>query len=242
MDETGSILMAALDFLPVLAFLAGILLLVMTAHLLKAGLCQWLFTISGALIFLGGLLQATWKFLYFCDICDYRWMSNAQFILMGPGFLLFLIAVISLSRQTRPNRNLSLILMTPWKIPLLAVMTLSSLAAYGLLAVMSLRKKLPVAYAGFLLALLGVLAMGFLASRPQTISMQWLEQSVNTGANIAFAVGCYQIFRWQKAQANYQAQGLLALRNNAKVCTISTKVFYTGGKSPFASEVHHEEK
>ena len=202
MDETGSIGMALMDFLPVIAFLAGIVFLVMTARLLKAGLCQWLFTISGALIFLGGLLQATWKFLFFCDICDYRWMSNAQFILMGPGFLLFLIAVILLSQQTQPTKGLPLLIMAPWKIPLLAVMTLSSLAAYGLLAVIAFRKKLPVAFAGFLLALLGVLAMGFLASRPQTISMQWLEQSVNTGANIAFAVGCHQIFRWQKARAN----------------------------------------
>ena len=50
--------------------------------------------------------------------------------------------------------------MADWKIPFLAVMTLASIAAQGILAWVALRKRAPLAAEGFLVALLCLLAMG----------------------------------------------------------------------------------
>ena len=87
-------------------------------------------------------------------------------------------------------------MISTWKIPFLTVMTLTSLGAYGLLAYISFKKKVPLAASLFILALICMLGMsGMASSLEQTVANQWLEEGVNSLGQISFAVASYLLYR-----------------------------------------------
>lgn len=67
----------------------------------------------------------------------------------------------------------------PWKISFLFLMIITSLAAEGILTYIAFKRKVVAAVIGFIIGVMGILAMGALASAEQTISMQWIEQTIN---------------------------------------------------------------
>jgi hypothetical protein len=91
--------------------------------------------------------------------------------------------------------------MAAWKIPFLFVMTVTSLGAEGILAYLAFKRKVPVAAIGFVTGVLGILAMGALASADQTLAMQWVEETVNAIGQLGFMLG--SIFLYQ----NYKVEG-----------------------------------
>lgn len=194
-DETYKISMALYDFVPVFCFLIGAVFCVKITRLVLDKKYRVLMTLGCVLIILGGGLQAAWKLLNASLQLDIHWMSQAQFILMAFGYLGMLFPVIRLTRERKLTISSSLPAMAMWKVPFLAVMTLSSLGVYALLGMISIRKRLWAAAAGFLVAFLMVLLMGFMASRTQTISLQWFEQSFNTLGNLGFALGSIILYR-----------------------------------------------
>ena len=79
-----------------------------------------------------------------------------------------------------------------WKIPFLAVMTIASLAAQGILASIAFRKRNRIAGAMFISAIICMLAMAGMASGvEQTVAMQWIEEVINTIGQVAFAFGSF---------------------------------------------------
>lgn len=85
--------------------------------------------------------------------------------------------------------------MAAWKIPFLLMMILASLGTYGILTYVALRRRLGFAAVGFVLAFLGVILMGGMASQLQTVRMQWIEQSINSSANLGFALGSFLLYK-----------------------------------------------
>lgn len=71
----------------------------------------------------------------------------------------------------------------------------SSLGAEGMLAYMAFRRRVFLAAAGFVVGVLGILAMGALASAEQTVAMQWVAESVNTLGQSGFMVGSIFLHR-----------------------------------------------
>lgn len=193
--ETDTIPMAIFDFVPNIAFLVGAFYLVKVAVLIKGRPCSRMVMAGSLLVALGGILKATWKLLYAANIADIQFFSQVQFALLSPGFLGLLIAVIYLARYQSKNTQLAAFAIAPWKLPLLFIMTITSLGAYGILTYIAFRRKIPFAAVGFIFAFIGVLLMGGLASQTQTVSLQWVEQSINSVANIGFAIGCILLFR-----------------------------------------------
>ena len=122
-------------------------------------------------------------------------MSQGQFIFMSIGYLALFLPSISLISATKYVKKAPLPAMAVWKIPFLAVMTLASIGTYGILIFIAIRRRQPLAALGFIIALLGVVLMGAMANQFQTLGLQWLEQSVNTFANLGFALGCFLLFK-----------------------------------------------
>ncbi len=91
--------------------------------------------------------------------------------------------------------------MAAWKIPFLFVMTVASLGAEGILAYLAFQRKARRAAAGFVVGVLGILAMGALASAEQTLTMQWIEETVNTVGQLGFMLGSILLYR------NFRATG-----------------------------------
>lgn len=199
--ETYPISLALVDFLPNLAFLIGAFFLVKTSYLCRGTRCARMLMAGTLLVFLGGFLKATWKLLYAAQIADIQWMSQAQFILLGVGFLAMSVSVILMARQRRALAQGGIVLaMAPWKIPFLFLMTVTSLGANGILAYIAYRRHLRPAAVGFVISVLGILAMGALASGEQTVPMQWIEETINTLGQTGFMVGSVLLHRDFKAR------------------------------------------
>ena len=191
--------LSLLDFVPNLAFLAGSVFLVLLAMLRTDRTCQ-IATIAGsALVFLGGTLKATWKLLYTVGVGDYTLLSELQFPLHAPGFMLLLVGVVCLARQERKTRHAELVGMAVWKIPLLAVMTISSLGVQGILSYLAFRRRAHVAGVLYVTAIVCMLSMAGMASAEQSVGQQWLEESINSAGQIAYAVASYLLYRKIKA-------------------------------------------
>ena len=189
MEQTYSLGMAYYDFVPVVFFLIGGFFLIKICLFAHQKYLTWLMTVGIIFIGLGGAFQATWKLLYIAGIANVVWMKNMQFIFMSFGYSGILIPVIMLSRQNKKIKQALTLAMPVWKISFLMMMTIASLGTYALLASISIRRHLRLATAGFIIALSSVLAMGLLASQSQTVSLQWIEQSINTFGNLGFALG-----------------------------------------------------
>lgn len=195
MDNSFSIYMALMDFIPVLGFFIGAYFLSKIFFLNRNSRLGWMVIIGGLLIFLGGGLQATWKLFMAFSIGDFPWMSQGQFVFMSFGYSFLFISVFSLFRNIKFIENISITAMAVWKIPFLVVMTLASLGTYGILAYIAFRRRQILAGISFSIALLGVILLGGMANQTQSIAMQWIEQSVNSVANFGFALGGFLLFK-----------------------------------------------
>jgi hypothetical protein len=182
---------------PNLAFLVGTYFLVRIARLVRGRSCAWLMMSGALLIFLGGMLKAIWKLLYTTGMGDVCIFSEAQFVLMAPGFLLLLASIVALSRGDPfvVGAGSRLTVLAVWKIPFLIVITLCSIGAYGLLTYIAFRRGARLAGALFILAVVCLFAMSGMARSEQTVARQWIEQGINSAGQSAFAAGSFLLYR-----------------------------------------------
>jgi hypothetical protein len=193
MIEFNSLSFALVDFIPSITFAVGAYFLIKLVLRECGKSCTYLMITGSTLIFLAGFFKATWKLLYVTNTADVRLLSEMQFALLAPGFLLMLIGIVLFSRSGKVTSP-PLLAMAPWKIPLLAVMVLCSLGTHGILTYISFRRHLKLAAVGFIVAFICVLGMGGMASGEQTVMMQWIEESINSIGQIGFGIGCYLLY------------------------------------------------
>ena len=197
MEETYPLALAIYDFVPVTFFLVGAISLVRTTIRMCGLHCGRLAIVGSLLIFLGGFFKAVWKLLFTIGVGDYHLLSESQFPLLAPGFLILLISVIMMvhNERERKNRVEIILAIAAWKIPLLIVTTLASMGVQGILTYMAFRRNAKLASAGFIVAFLGLVGMGAMASGEQTLAKQWIEQSINTVGQLGFMVGSVLLHR-----------------------------------------------
>jgi len=148
--------------------------------------------LSGSiLVFSGGLLKAIWKLLFTLGVGDYIFLSESQFILLAPGFIMMLM---SASGMLEKKQTKTLAAMATWKIPFLAIMTIGSSGLHTVLILIASRKKLRSAMFAFLVSILSTFLMARMASMTQSIQQQWVEQGVNSLGQTAFATGSYLLY------------------------------------------------
>jgi hypothetical protein len=186
------------DFVPNVAFGVGAFFLVRMARIVLGRRCAWPMTGGVLLVFFGGLLKAIWKLLYASGLGDVRVFSEAQFVLLAPGFLLVFTSMVMCMRSDRRGAQgdgqQTVLALAIWKIPFLIVTTLCSIGAYGLLSYMAFRKGTRLAAVLFIVAVLCLLGMSGMASGEQTVARQWIEQSVNSAGQAAFALGSFLLY------------------------------------------------
>ena len=197
MEETYPLSLVLFDFVPIFAFLAGAFFLVKTSLICRGRPCGRMLMAGSLLVFLGGFFKATWKMLYTLQIADIQWMSQGQFVFSGIGFLGIFVGVLYMvrGRKSASTNGGVVAAMAPWKIPFLFVMTLTSLGAEGILAYLAFQRGVRVAAYGFVVGVMGLLAMGALASTEQTLVMQWVEEVVNTIGQLGFMVGSILLYQ-----------------------------------------------
>lgn len=198
--ETLPLSLAVFDFVPTVAFLAGGIYLTRVSQLVCGAKCSRLSLAGVVLIFLGGFLKATSKLLITTGIADAQPVGELQFILSAPGFFLLMLVAIRIARRGRSLQPAPVMAMAVWKIPLLAVMTLSSMALNGILTYVCFRRGQRIAAAVFIVAFLCLVGMGAMASGEQTLARQWIEEGVNAAGQIAFLLGTLLLHRDVRAR------------------------------------------
>lgn len=196
MTAESSLALCLLDCVPNLGFLIGGYFLVRLVRLTGRRFVTGLMAGGVAFVFAGGALQLTWKVVYTLLLLgDPRFLSDLQFVLLAPGFLMMLLSAILVLKTDRSRHLLVVAAMAPWKIPFLAVMTVCSLGLYGVLTLMSFRWRARMAGAMFVVAAITILAMARLAGGEQTVARQWTEESINSVGQLTFATGSYLLYR-----------------------------------------------
>ena len=221
MEYTVSL--ALVDFLPVAFTAIGLFFIArMVSHLNPAqGRVAALGTV---LTVAGGFFKALWKLIMATSggATDINWMEDGLFVWMAPGYTLLAWSVWQAIRTARGQRvfhawlapvifivlmftaSLALLFTRPdspgWERILLSVMVLATVITGIFLVVFGFRQGLPLAGWLFLINLLGIFLLNGLARLPeQPISLQWVEEGINTVAWLAFAYGAYIVYRHTRA-------------------------------------------
>ena len=194
MEETYTLGLSLLDFLPNLAFLVNAYFMIRMVRLKNRALELVAMITGTSLVFLGGLLKAVWKLLYTVGLGDFQFLSEIQFILITPGFLAMLMSLVLFARQKKETKGAIIHSIAPWKIPFIAVLTLSSLGVLGILAYLAYRRKAYTAAVLFVVAVTCMLGMAGMASGEQTVARQWIEEGINSLGQICWAVGSYLLY------------------------------------------------
>ena len=85
--------------------------------------------------------------------------------------------------------------MAAWKFPLMAVMTLSSLGAQGILSYIGFHRKQPLAGVLYTSSIVIMFGMAGMASGEQSAAQQWIEEGANSLGRLSFAVASYLLDR-----------------------------------------------
>lgn len=195
MEETYTLSLALFDFVPNFAFLVGGYFLIQLASQNKSRISSQLMAMGTGLVFLGGMLKAIWKLLVTLEIADIQLFSEAQFVLLAPGFLLMLAATIMIARGN-PAREALLSVMAAWKVPFLTLMTLGNLGVLGILSALAFQRKIRFSAYLFLLTIICTLGMsGMAGGSEQSIPNQWIEESINAIGQVSFALGSFLLYR-----------------------------------------------
>ena len=214
MEYTVSL--ALVDFLPVIFSAIGFYFIIRMIGFIDT--VQGKAAAFGAiLVVIGGLLKATWKIAIAASGADIRWMDNGMFAWMAPGYTLLAWGIWQAVRTVRGKKALhawlvpaiiglltlaaSAYLATSnpeseaWKRILLGVMVLASILTSILLIVFAFRQKLKLAGALFIINLIIIFVMNGMARMPhQTITLQWIEEGINTVSWLAFAIAARKTY------------------------------------------------
>ncbi len=216
-----SVGVALFDYLPVLASAFGLICLALAIghrhHALRTA--SWL---AAALIILGGLCKASWKLIIALQAQDIVWLSNLLFIFLAPGFFALSFSMFHASRAWRagvsansasfPADRLALWSSLPLLIGLVAyavwpqtriwffcLLGLTTLANASLLlqafkAAHWSGLPLPVLLC-FVYNFAATVSLSGLARLSPGEASAWIQQSVNLSAQLALAIGCWQLAR-----------------------------------------------
>lgn len=215
--------LALVDFLPV--FFTAVGLVAITRMVAHVNATQGRVALYGTLLTIaGGFFKATWKLLMASSngVVDIRWMEEGLFVFMAPGYILLAWSVWQTVRTVQGKNghhawipplamigivfaaSVTLFVMYPnspaWERVLLSVMVLATFITGIFLLVFAFRQRLSTAGWLFILNLIGIFLLNGLARlESQPISLQWIEESINTLAWLAFAIASNQIYGYTRA-------------------------------------------
>lgn len=193
-----NILMAIVDYVPVGLFLIGSILLMRKLYPYMSKGAFAIFSAGNIFVFVAGLLKATWKLLYYANICDFQALTQSFFPMQTIGFLLSATGIVAMLcyKQGEDTKKLFAVPVISSSMPFVILMVLGVGVLYSSLAYISIKKKKPYCVVCFILALIFILAMGYLSSRDFTQAIyNWIAQFVNIIGQGLFLLGSYLLFK-----------------------------------------------
>jgi hypothetical protein len=235
-----SLSLALVDFLPVFFSGIGFMYIIrLVSYILpmQGRIALW----GSILVVTGGFFKALWKLLMALSDgeVDINWMENGLFVFMTPGYILLAWSVWQTARSVQGKRTYSawalpLGLITviflvsfyffrtnpaspAWERVLLSMMVLATVVTGALLTAFAFRLNLYLAAGLFVVNLVGIFVLNGLARLPaQPISLQWIEEGINTVTWLAFAIGAWILYRYARLSFAIDVSIALKLSTPAK--------------------------
>ncbi len=146
MAEEYSIALALVDFIPTIFFPIGAYFFQKFFKKQNDVKSQILWIIGGLLVFIGGFFKAIWKLNMAITQINILFLSDSLFVFQSIGFTCLFIGTLlfirSQSKKTNIPKSTPLTALAVWKIPFMAIQTLTCIGTYGLLINYSFKKKI----------------------------------------------------------------------------------------------------
>jgi hypothetical protein len=187
-----SISMALVDYIPVIFFAAGAVILLRDLYNKMSKGAFALFSAGVINVAIAGALKATWKLLYAAGICDFAALDAMFFPVQSIGFLLAGIGILAM--LVRKQTKNALMSVAPPLFSGTFVFVGLMVAGLGImdavLCILSVKLKKPALIAIFALSFICSLCMGYLSSQDfAEASMNWIAEGVNVIGQGSFLVG-----------------------------------------------------
>ncbi len=193
-----SVAMALVDYLPVLFFAIGAVILQRDLYNKMSKGAFALFAAGTINVFAAGALKATYKLLYAAGICDFKALNDMFFPVQSIGFLLAGIGVIAMLcfRQQKPVALAVAPAVYSGTFLFVGLMVAGLGCMDAGLCYLAAKLKKKSAIALFALSFLCSLCMGYLSSRDfAEASMNWIAEGVNVVGQGAFFGGAYLLHK-----------------------------------------------
>ena len=192
-----SVLMGAIDFVPVILFMIGAIKLQRGLYDSMSKGAFALFCAGTIMIITAGLCKALWKLLYGAGICDFQRLNQMFFPVQSFGFFFAGIAALAMVFAKQENKTYSVGAVPAVFSGTMIFVSAMVIGMAGLctgLAVYTKRHDRMKAVPLFILAFLFMVMMGYLSSKDFSGGMMnWIAQGVNTAGQLIFMLGAFEL-------------------------------------------------
>ena len=198
-----SVGMALFDYIPVIFFAIGAIILLRDLYNKMSKGAFALFAAGVIDVTMAGFLKATWKLLYAGVKMDISAFNAMFFPVQSIGFLLAGIGIIAMLTHKQSERGTKLYSAAPL-VPVVSItfpyLVLVMVAGLGLmdagLCVLAKKIKKPAVIAIFVLSFVCCLGMGYLSTKDfEQASMNWIAEGVNFCGQGLFLLGAWMLHK-----------------------------------------------
>ena len=195
-----SVGMALFDYIPVIFFaIGGIILLRDLYNKMSKGAFA-LFAAGVIDVAMAGFLKATWKLLYAGANIDISAFNAMFFPVQSIGFLLAgigIVAMLCFNQEEKGVKNCAVVPVVSITFPYLVLVMVAGLGCLDAgLCVLAKKLKKPAVIAVFVLSFVCCLGMGYLSTKDfEQASMNWIAEGVNFCGQGLFLLGAWMLHK-----------------------------------------------
>ncbi len=198
-----SVGMALFDYIPVIFFAIGAIILLRDLYNKMSKGAFALFAAGVINVAMAGALKATWKLLYAGANIDISAFNAMFFPVQSIGFLLAGIGIIAMLTHSQKEKGTKLHSAAP-VVPVVSItfpyLVLVMVAGLGLmdagLCILAKKLKKPAVIVVFILSFVCCLGMGYLSTKDfEKASMNWIAEGVNFCGQGLFLLGTWMLHK-----------------------------------------------
>ena len=198
-----SVGMALFDYIPVIFFALGAVILLRDLYNKMSKGAFALFAAGVIDVTMAGFLKATWKLLYAGANIDVSALNAMFFPVQSIGFLLAGIGIIAMLTYNQKEKGTKLHSAAP-VVPVVSItfpyLVLVMVAGLGLmdagLCILAKKLKKPAVIVIFVLSFVCCLGMGYLSTKDfEKASMNWIAEGVNFCGQGLFLLGAWMLHK-----------------------------------------------
>lgn len=194
-----SVGMALFDYIPVIFFALGAIILLGDLYNKMSKVAFALFAAGVIDVVMAGALKATWKLLYAGAKIDIAALNAMFFPVQSIGFLLAGVGIIVMlcKKQHKGVKSLSVVPVVSITFPYLVLVMVAGLGCLDAgLCVLAKKLKKPAVIVVFVFSFVCCLGMGYLSTKDfEQASMNWIAEGVNFCGQGLFLLGAWMLHK-----------------------------------------------